>query len=399
MNKRGPQAAADLLSHLERSQGLRACLYEQNGTPIAGNNCAPVNGMPNAAPMSPGPPRSSGVYRDWLHVRDASGKTYFLATELPYGPVQVHHTAISFALHWFVMLLVSSTVCYLLTLRLTKPILRLREASRQISEGNLEARVTPTVEARGDEFGDLARDFNTMAARIENLLSSQRQLISDVSHELRSPLTRIQLAMDLLRKRGGDDPAFASMQSDLERLEELIARLLTVARVEAGGAVANWERLDLSDLVAEIAADAQLEAREKNCTVVFEPTGEFPLLGDEHLLRSALENVVRNAVAYTNDGTEVLITLTRGDGPAKGRMLLQVSDHGPGVPESELQNIFRPFYRVGGARDRQSGGTGLGLAIASRVVQLHHGTITASNLPTGGLRITMTFPASASVPA
>ncbi|HKR28390.1 MAG TPA: ATP-binding protein, partial [Acidobacteriaceae bacterium] len=254
---------------------------------------------------------------------------------------------------------------------------------------NLHARVPPRVEARGDEFGDLARDFNTMAERIEDLLSSQRQLISDVSHELRSPLTRIQLAVDLVRKRGGDDPALSRMQADLERLEHLIARLLTLARVEAGAA-AKWERLDLTGLLTEIAADAQLEARQRNCTVVFSEAAASSVMGDEYLLRSALENVVRNAVYYTAPGTEVLITLAPA--AAGGMAVLTVSDYGPGVPEPELQNIFRPFYRVGDARDQQSGGAGLGLAIASRVIQLHHGTIAASNRPTGGLEVKIQLP-------
>jgi two-component system sensor histidine kinase CpxA len=289
------------------------------------------------------------------------------------------------------VLLVSSTICYLLTLLLTRPILRLREASRDISEGNLHARVPGEVEGRGDEFGDLARDFNAMAGRIENLLSSQRQLISDVSHELRSPLTRMQLAVDLMRKRGGDDPTLDRMQADLERLEHLIARLLTVARVEAGAAAAKWERIDLTGLLTDIAADAQLEAREKNCTVAFRGANACIVTGDEYLLRSALENVVRNAVYYTSPGTEVLITLVPS-GEVSKMIVLEISDHGPGVPESELQNIFRPFYRVGQARDLQSGGAGLGLAIASRVIQLHRGNITASYRPTGGLQVTIQLP-------
>lgn len=393
MDRHGPDAAARVLSRLERSQGLEACLYDDRGTPLAGNHCGPFRDAPMRAPM-PDRPNSSGMYRNIMRLPSASGKQYILATELPWGPRQIHHTISFFALHWLLVLLVSSTICYLLTLRLTGPILRLREASRQISEGNLRARVPPSVESRGDEFGDLARDFNTMAERIEDLLSSQRQLISDVSHELRSPLTRIQLAVDLVRQRGADDtalgPALTRVQADVERLEHLIARLLTVARVEAGAAAAKWERVDLTGLLTEIAADAQLEARHRNSTVVFSEPGACIVTGDEYLLRSALENVVRNAVYYTAPGTEVLIALMPGTG--SGMTELTVSDHGPGVPESELQNIFRSFYRVGDARDQQSGGAGLGLAIASRVIQLHRGSIAASNRPTGGLEVKIQLP-------
>lgn len=392
MDRHGPAAAARVLSRLERSQGLEACLYDDRGMPIAGNHCGAFGDAPMGAPMMPDRQNSSGMYRNIMRLPSANGKVYILTTELPWGPRQIHHTIFGFTLHWLVVLLVSSTICYLLTLRLTRPILRLREASRQISEGNLHARVPPGVESRGDEFGDLARDFNTMAERIEDLLSSQRQLISDVSHELRSPLTRIQLAVDLVRQRSAGDPALSRVQADLDRLNHLIARLLTVARVEAGAAAANWERLELNGLLTEIAADAQMEARQRNCTVVFSEAGANMVMGDEYLLRSALENVVRNALYYTAQGTEILITLAPAAGAASGTMLLEVSDHGPGVPEPELLNIFRPFYRVGDARDSQSGGAGLGLAIASRVIQLHHGTISASNRPAGGLQVTIQLP-------
>jgi len=391
MDRHGPGGATQFLSRLERSQGLEACLYDKTGTPIAGNHCAAFEHAARGAAALPAEPNSSGVYRNVVRLRSANGREYILATELPYGPGQVHHTIFGFAVHWLVVLLVSSAICYLLTLRLTRPILRLREASRQISEGNLHARVSGGAEGRGDEFGDLARDFNAMADRIENLLSSQRQLISDVSHELRSPLTRMQLAVDLMRKRGGDDAALDRMQTDLERLEHLIARLLTVARVEAGAAAAKWERIDLTGLLTEIAADAQIEAREKNCSVVFREAKACMVTGDEYLLRSALENVVRNAVYYTSPGTEVLIMLAPSEDATK-MIVLEISDQGPGVPEAELPNIFRPFYRVGQARDLQSGGAGLGLAIASRVIQLHRGTIAAGNRPTGGLTVTIQLP-------
>lgn len=419
VNEHGPASVTSLLAELEGSRGLEACLYDEHGVPVAGNHCTAFQEMVTRAaeappaPRAPLPPREAspgqgrplpprilpdaelraGVYRNLLRLRGGNGQRYFFATEMPFGPGPVHHALLGFALHWLVVLLASSAICYLLTLWLTRPILRLRAASRQIADGNLHTRLGPEVEQRGDAFGDLARDFNTMAERIDALLSSQRQLITDVSHELRSPLTRMQLALDLLRKRVSDDPAFDQMGADLEKLDETIGRLLTVARLEGGAAEARRERVDLNTLLAEIAADAQLEAREKACTVTFEEAGEFAAMGDEKLLRSALENVVRNAVAYTDRGTEVLITLAQGKGAATVRVA--VEDRGPGVPEAELENIFRPFYRVGDARDRQSGGTGLGLAIASRVIQLHQGTIRAENREGGGLRVTIELPVAA----
>jgi two-component system, OmpR family, sensor histidine kinase CpxA len=394
MDRHGARSAGDLLARLQQSQGLEACLYDENGQPVAGNHCASFQQDVERAAHSPGlnaEPRA-GVYRNLLRLRSGSGKTYMLASELPYGPSAVHRTVASFVTHWIVVLLVSSAVCYLLTHRLTEPILRLREASRQIADGNLQARVDAKVEERGDEFGDLGRDFNTMAGRIEDVLSSQRQLISDVSHELRSPLTRINLALDIARRRLGNDDAFDRMSADLEKLEEMIGRLLTMARLEAGAAPAQWETTELSGLVTEIVTDAQMEARERSCEVICRSGGAYRVRADENLLRSAVENVVRNAVHYADAGTEILVTLSQRNGAGKGTVLLDVSDRGPGVPESETENIFRPFYRVEDARDRQSGGAGLGLAIAARVIQLHQGKVSARNREGGGLQVTIELP-------
>ena len=395
MDAHGPAGAADLLSRFEQSQNLQACLYDQNGNPITGNRCASFQDTAKKAALQPLDiePRTS-VYRNILRIRGKNGKSYILATELPFGPGAVHKTLLSFVLHWILVLLISSAICYLLTLWLTNPILRLREASKQIADGNLGARVGSKVERRGDEFGNLARDFNTMAARIENLLSSQRQLISDVSHEFRSPLTRINLALDLARRRLGNASEFDRISTDLEKLNDMIGSLLTVARLDSGAVPLAFEVLDLGHLVAEIAADAELEARQHPCRIVCDCAGEFNVKGDEALLRSAIENIVRNAIYYTAPDTDIRVGLAPQSGAANSSVQLRVSDHGPGVPEADLENIFKPFYRVATARDRQSGGTGLGLAIASRVVALHHGSVRAANRAGGGLEIMIQLPAA-----
>ena len=250
------------------------------------------------------------------------------------------------------------------------------------------------MEKRADEFGDLARDFNAMAHRIDGLVSSQRQLISDVSHELRSPLTRINLALDLARRRLGKDPAFERMSGDLEKLNDMIGRLLTVARLESGAVPVAWAVVDLGRLMAEIVEDAELEARERRCSVVCECTDDYQVMGDESLLCSAIENVVRNAIYYTEADTDIRVELALAEDSAGKLVLLRVIDRGPGVPEVDTENIFRPFYRVADARDRQSGGAGLGLAIASRVIALHRGRISASNCVGGGLEVRIELPAA-----
>ena len=234
------------------------------------------------------------------------------------------------------------------------------------------------------------RDFNVMADRIENLVSSQRQLISDVSHELRSPLARLIVAMDLARERKGDDPAFDRMEKDFERLNEMVGRLLTVARLDASTANIQMEALNLSALAVEVVSDAEFAARERQRSVQYSGKHDIYIRGNRGLLRSAIENIVLNAVRYTAEGTTVEVHLQQHS--SFDSAVLSVRDHGPGIPENELVNIFRPFYRVGGSRDETSGGVGLGLAITDRVVKLHHGSVKAVNSPHGGLELEIKLP-------
>jgi two-component system sensor histidine kinase CpxA len=403
MDAHGTAGANELLRGLERSQQLQACLFDQMGTPIAGDHCETFQSLARKEihPDRANDTTNSGVYRNLMRERSRYGQTYYLATQMPYGPQAAHKTFLGFITHLALLLLVSSGVCYVLARQLTRPILRLRQASTQIAEGKLDARVDASVEQRGDEFGALGRDFNAMAARIQDLLSSQRQLISDVSHEVRSPLARMNLALDLARRRLGNDPAFDRLGMDLEKLNEMIGRLLTIAKLENGAVPLDRETVELCRMVGEIVEDAQIEARERRCTILCECAGDFKTPGDENLLRSAIENVIRNAVYYTHPDTEIRVELTsRRD--AEGNIapgdvvVLRVSDRGPGVPEADRRKIFKPFYRVAEARDRQSGGAGLGLAIASRVISMHRGRIAAANREGGGLEVTIELPASTS---
>ena len=399
MDRGGKGLASSLLSTVEREQHLQTCLFDANGAAISGNNCPGFQSMAMRAAGVGGlkPEAHSGKERYIVRMKSRSGKTYIFATESEWGQ-EVHKGFGEIAMRWAIMLIVSSSICYLLTRRLTQPILQLRHASRQIADGDLQTRASAAMEKRGDEFGDLARDFNVMAGRIENLLSSQKQLISDVSHELRSPLARLNLALDLARRRLGSDPAFDRMAVDLERLDEMIGGLLTVAKLESHATPVGMTSLSLTALVAEVVEDAGLEARERGCKVIYEAAAEYTVMGRESLLRSAVENVVRNAIYYTAEGTEIAVTLAQGAGDS-GRVLLRVGDRGPGVPEQELSNIFKPFYRVADARDRESGGVGLGLAIAERIVQVHGGSIVAVNRDGGGLEVRIELPLAHAEPA
>jgi two-component system sensor histidine kinase CpxA len=190
-------------------------------------------------------------------------------------------------------------------------------------------------------------------------------------------------------------PLLDRIEREAERLNEMIGRLLTLARLQSASGPPEKERVRVGQLLEQVSEDAQFEAAAKGCTVRFDSKGDCVVVGDRELLRSAIENVVRNAVRYTADASEVVIDLGYdGADRTPGRATIAVRDHGPGLPESELENIFRPFYRVAGARERQTGGTGLGLAITDRAVRLHGGSVYARNVPGGGLEVKITLPAA-----
>src|SRR5690606_29855913 len=234
----------------------------------------------------------------------------------------------------------------------------------------------------------LGADFDRMASRVEELVRAQQRLLSDVSHELNSPLARLRVALELARQRAGDAAAgpLDRIEREAERLSVLIGEILTVSRLEHGDRTPA-ATVELDALVAEVARDADFEAKGKGRAVVAS-TIPASLRGDEEILRRAIENVVRNAIRFTPEGTEVSIAMGReGD-----LVLVRVRDRGPGVPDEALEDIFVPLYRVERDRDRKTGGTGLGLAIADRAVKLHGGTIRAENAPDGGLLVTMRLP-------
>lgn len=285
-------------------------------------------------------------------------------------------------------------VSWLLARSLAAPIRELRRATRRLASGDLGARVAAFLGNRRDETAELGRDFDRMAARIEELLEAQQRLLRDISHELRSPLARLGVALELARQKAGSEaaPALERIGREAERLNELIGQLLTLTRLEAAGELPAREEVDLAELVGEVARDADFEARARGCAVELSAPEPVRVVGTAELLRRAVENVVRNAVRFTAEGTAVALHLRRGsDGGAR----IEVCDRGPGVPEAALAEVFRPFYRVADARDRGSGGAGLGLAIAERAVRLHGGAIRAENRSEGGLRVTIELPPGA----
>jgi two-component system sensor histidine kinase CpxA len=226
-------------------------------------------------------------------------------------------------------------------------------------------------------------------------------LLGDISHELRSPLARLNVALELARQRSGSEAtsALERIQREAEILNEMIGQLLTLTRLESGAAEIKKVEVDLESLLREVVKDADFEARARNRSVRLVATEPVRIEGVANLIRRAIENVVRNAVHYTAEQTEVEIKLfTDSDAtPSTGkpdheRAVIVVRDHGPGVPDEALNEIFRPFYRVDEARDREAGGVGLGLSIAERAVRLHGGSVEATNASDGGLIVTINLP-------
>jgi two-component system sensor histidine kinase CpxA len=278
----------------------------------------------------------------------------------------------------------------------TRPVVRLRKAALQLAQGNLSTRVREAAPRsrffKGDEFDALVHSFNHMAERLESLVNAQKLLLRDVSHELRSPLARLSVALELSREDA--DPTMSTHLDRIERetgrLNQLIGQLLGLSSMEAAERLGKFERVSLKQLLEEITPDATYEAQQRDASVVFQAECDCVIDGKRELLYRAIENVLRNAVRYTETGTLVELRLRKDD---KQQMaVIEVNDRGPGIPESELESVFRPFYRVDVARSAQTGGFGVGLAIAERAVKLHNGNIGASNRAGGGTSIQICLP-------
>jgi signal transduction histidine kinase len=266
--------------------------------------------------------------------------------------------------------------CYWLASYLTRPVRKLQKAVERFGHGDLSARADSI---RQDELGDLARAFDRMAGRIQTLLTAERRLLLDISHELRSPLARLGVAIELARC--GDEPesALNRIQKEADRLNSLVGQLLQVTRAEGDPASLRRDPVRLDELVQQLVDDSSIEAASHKCRLNFEQSEPVTVAGDAELLRRAVENVLRNAIRHAPPESSVEVRLARDN----GRALVDIRDHGPGVPEDALPRLFDPFYRVETDRNRTSGGIGLGLSIARRAIELHKGAIRARNMQPG----------------
>ena len=394
------------IENLEHTQHVRAFLFNENMEELA-HRGAPdwavrVAGggprVPHEGFIFPSPPpvlRDSRASADGLH-------RYTFVLSPPPGP-RLFLGPRGLPIPGLIILVISSgLVCYILAWVLTMPIVRLRSATQQLAAGDLTARAGGPSSGRRDEVAGLMRDFDAMAARLENLVKAQSRLLNDISHELRSPLARLNVALGLARQRSGPEAATMLERIELEasRLNELIGRLLTLARLEDGEQRVPSTPVALDEVVLAVTEDAEFEAQARGCHVRSHiPEGDWSVRGQASLLHSSIENVVRNAIRYTREGTAVEVQLERKLGADGAEAVVSVSDSGSGVPSDALEKLFQPFYRLDEDRGRQTGGVGLGLAITERAVRFHGGRVVAFNRAEGGLRLEIFLPLLASTDA
>ena len=395
-DREGQTALAEYLKQFQQSNGIESILLNEQGAELSGH------AIPGGWQELAGRAAKTGITQFNVsstalvvaqQVVTEQGHRYVYLSRLPRTPFNVSLRAQ--ALRLLVVLLTGGLLCYGLARYLTTPIRQLRETTHEFAGGNLAARVSPKLVKRRDEIAQLGRDFNLMAERLQLMVAAQHRLLGDISHELRSPLARMSVALELARKRAGSEAksALDRIEHEAENLNEMIGHLLRLTRLESGTDGLKKTDVDLARLVREVADDADFEARSRQRSVHVVTCDECSTTGTEELLRSAVENVVRNAVRYTAEGTEVEVALRRHN-EGGNSAVISVRDHGEGVPDEAMEKIFHPFYRTGDARDRESGGSGLGLAITSRAVRLHGGSVRAANATDGGLEVTISLPAS-----
>ncbi len=289
--------------------------------------------------------------------------------------------------YYFLILVAIALVCWILALNIARPLRDLSRAVDRFGRGELDVRLKSR---RKDEIGELSRSFDRMAERIGTLVTAERRLLQDVSHELRSPLARLSFAAELTRKAPDRDAAVERLKKEIDRLTDLVGALVEVTRAEGDPSATHLEPLQLGELLRSVVDDCRVDAEARGCSIGVNGEFDLTLRGDRELLRRAMENVVRNAIRHTPRGSTVDVKMES----AGQTVRINVRDCGPGVPEELLPKIFQPFFRVDDSRDSSTGGVGLGLAIAYRAISVHHGRLWAQNVHPG-LNVCIELPLAA----
>ncbi|MGA7257768.1 MAG: ATP-binding protein [Terracidiphilus sp.] len=337
----------------------------------------------NRSSLLPAPPETQERIHSngrWIIAhRSADGKYWFAAVG-HLGRIHIW----TFLPYFYLVIGATAALCWLAAAGVIFPVQRVANTIARFGEGDLSARVRTR---RPDEIGKLGRSFNQMAERLERLIVSERRLLGDISHELRSPLARLKFAVKLARTSADKDSALDRIERDVNRIASLVSDIVEITFVEGDPALRGAQTFGISAVIDEVVRDCGVEAESRGCRIELSGRIAGHALGSRELLRRAIENVLRNAIRYSPERASISIDISEENQNA----VIVVRDHGPGVPEDALSRIFDPFFRVEEARDTNGGGSGLGLSIAKRAVQAHHGSICAQNA-SPGLRVRIAIP-------
>jgi two-component system sensor histidine kinase CpxA len=387
--QQGQPGLSQLLDGLSLPTRSRFWLLDANGRELSGRPL-PEQIVRAAAAAE----RKEGLYSSYevnvlaAHTTTSRGQ-YLLVAEMTPPPLRER---IPGDLLWTLKLgtIFSALMCLVIAHYLTKPIERLRDATHELARGNLDIRAGENLGNRHDEIAELVRDFDIMAGELRTQIQSERNLLSGVSHELRSPIARIRLALALARDAGDEERAemLNRIEQDTIQLDSMLEQILAVARLESGQQKPKFEQLTLNEVIDDVLDDAKFEAAATGAEISYRPGAEIKVNGDPGLLRSAIENVVRNAIFYSGETGNIEVRLDKANNEA----VVSVRDNGPGVPETALPLLFKPFYRVDDSRGTKTGGMGLGLAIVRNAVAMHGGSVSAKNVSPHGLEVELRLP-------
>lgn len=377
LQRRGREGLQDYLSSLDRLFGEPHYLLDAHGIDL-------VTGA-DRSNMLPSPPADKARVRShghWTLAHRSPDGQFWFTVEGETGPPQIW----TFLPYYFLVIGTTAVLVWLAFIGVVSPIRRIAATIGQFGQGDLTVRIRAK---RRDEIGQLANTFDQMADRLERLIVSERRLLGDISHELRSPLARLKFAVKLARTSQDNKAALDRIERDVDRITSLVADIVEITFIEGDPAVQDTGAVRIGDIVDEVVRDCMLEAQFRDCTIDVGGSLSGEVIGSRELLRRAIENVLRNGIRYSPKHSEIQLSIAENASEA----VILVRDFGPGVPETAITRIFDPFFRVEDARDANSGGTGMGLSIAKRAVQLHHGTIVAENAAPG-LRVRITIPLS-----
>ena len=378
LNQGGPSAVSAYMQRLDQLFGGSHYLLDGHGTDV-------VSGK-NREKLLPKLPATKSRIQLQDHMvitqRSDDGRYWFLVV----APLDKSHPWMLFP-YYILAATVIALLCWLAAVGLISPIRKVSKTAALFGRGELTARV---MTRRQDEIGQLGRSFNQMADRLERLITSERRLLEDISHELRSPLSRLKLATKLARTSLDRQSALDRIERDVDRMASLMSDIVEITRMEGDPSPLNMGVLNLDSLVEAIIEDCLIEAEMHGCRLAVSGCTTTQIEGNRELLRRAIENVVRNAIRYSPPQSVIDVIVNEESSMTR----IEIRDRGPGVPEEYLTSIFEPFFRIEEARDTTRGGTGLGLSITKRAIQLHYGTISAENA-NPGLRVAMSIPITA----